>query len=234
MTYPQQPLQQPQQQQQAAPPVTGTWQYTEEVAASVPVGQYAAAFAGFNPCDTEFGPKLRLMWTITSGELQGQTASTLVGIPKGKLNPQHTLYHFAIAFLNRQLAEGEAIDFNQFVGTPGTVIVSPTQTGKSTKVTAFLPSPQQTLQPQLPQVAAVPQPIQAAQGNGQQPQATAPMPPPQQQAAQPQPVAPVSMQPQQQAALQQRPVAQQFSEPADSAAAKAAIADTQQQGTEVF
>ena len=131
-------------------PTVGVFVFTEETSSLVPVGQYAVITAAPELVDTEYGQKVRLAWTVTVGEHQGETASTLCGLPKGKLNPSHGLYQFVCAFLGRQPTEGEPIDFNSFVGMPGTVIVSPTQTGKGTKVTAFLPQQQssQVLSPQ--------------------------------------------------------------------------------------
>lgn len=112
------------QQNQAAP--ADQWVVQEaKAAAPVPVGMYAAKFAGVADHTLADGSvRWRWAWSITHGPLTGQTASALTD--RG-INP-NTLAGVLIAgLLGRPLAVGEHVkqSLDQCVGKPYVISVQP-------------------------------------------------------------------------------------------------------------
>lgn len=100
----------------------------------VPVGGYAAEYVGAEAFENEFGPGVKLMWRILDGEYQGTEATRIVS---QKLSPKSNLCRFVKSLKGSDIAAGEEVDLQSYVGTRGMIVVEETDSG-ATRVGSFL------------------------------------------------------------------------------------------------
>ena len=101
-----------------------------------PPGNYRAEFTGAEPFEgnTEFGPAVRLGWRILDGDYAEEEASRICS---AKLSGKSNLSKFAVALKGGSLEAGEEFDFDAYVGSSGSIVCEPTESGGS-RVSMFL------------------------------------------------------------------------------------------------
>lgn len=108
--------------------------FTMQDNTGVPVGGYAAEFAGAEAFENEFGPGVKMKWKILNGDHQGTEATRIVS---QKLSPKSNLCKFVKSLKGSDIAAGEVIDLQSYVGVRGMVVVEETDSG-ATRVGSFL------------------------------------------------------------------------------------------------
>lgn len=104
-------------------------------AGSVPAGNYTAKFVGIDPYDehSEYGEGVILRFEIVGGDHDGEVATRICS---KKMSSKSNLYQFAKSLAGREIEAGETIDFGDFVGQKGMLIVADRDNG--TRVENFL------------------------------------------------------------------------------------------------
>jgi len=102
--------------------------------AGVAAGGYAAEFTGAESFENEFGPGVRLKWKVLDGEHADAEASRIVS---QKLSPKSNLYRFVKSLKGTDIAAGEEVDLQSYVGIKGMIVVGETDSG-ATRVESFL------------------------------------------------------------------------------------------------
>ena len=103
---------------------------------TVPAGSYDAKFKGIEEFNEgEYGPGVRLLYEVTSGEHAGEIASRICS---QKFSSKSNLFKFAGQLRGTEVSLGEDFDFAEFVGTTGKIMVETTANGESTRVSMFL------------------------------------------------------------------------------------------------
>ena len=110
--------------------------FTMQEPSGVPVGGYAAEYVGAEAFEneSEYGPGVKLKWQILDGEHQGTEASRIVS---QKLSPKSNLCKFVKALKGSDIAAGEEVDLQSYVGTRGMIVVEEVESG-ATRVGSFL------------------------------------------------------------------------------------------------
>jgi hypothetical protein len=103
----------------------------------LPVGAYGAEFIGAEPYNEnadKFGPGVALKFRVVGGQHDGQEVSRICG---AKLSQKSALAKFAVALKGAAIEAGERINFDNFKGARGSIIVQPTESG-GTRIESFL------------------------------------------------------------------------------------------------
>lgn len=106
---------------------------------SLPVGVYAAEFVGAEPYNEnadKYGPGVSLKFRVIGGQHDAQEVSRICG---AKLSQKSALAKFAVGLKGGPIEAGERINFDNFKGARGSIIVQPTESG-GTRIEAFMRS----------------------------------------------------------------------------------------------
>ena len=108
--------------------------FTVSAGEGLPVGSYAAEFAGAEPITNDFGDGVKLIFKCLQGDHEGQQATRICST---KLSPKSNLHRFLTALKGSKLEPGEQVDLEAFLGTRGMMIVEATDSGSS-RVASFI------------------------------------------------------------------------------------------------
>ncbi|MEC8554660.1 MAG: hypothetical protein VXZ82_06605 [Planctomycetota bacterium] len=108
--------------------------FTMQDIIAVPAGGYPAEYVGAEPFENEYGPAVKLAWKIQDGEHEGNEVSRIVS---QKLSPKSNLCKFVKALKGSDIAAGEEVNLQSYVGTRGMIVVEETESG-ATRVGSFL------------------------------------------------------------------------------------------------
>jgi hypothetical protein len=103
----------------------------------LPVGVYACEFIGaeaYNENVEKFGPGVSLKFRVLGGQFDGQEVSRICG---AKLSQKSALAKFCVGLKGGPIEAGERVNFDNFKGTRGSVIVQQTENG-GTRIETFL------------------------------------------------------------------------------------------------
>lgn len=102
-----------------------------------PAGTHGAKFARIEEYKEnveKYGAGVRLVWTIVGGDHAGEEATAICS---AKLSAKSKLGKFATALNGGPIAAGTEIDFDEYVGVTGMIVVEETE-GGGTKVVTFV------------------------------------------------------------------------------------------------
>lgn len=108
-------------------------------AGGVPAGTYPAEFVGiesYQDRGQQYAEGVLLRFRVASGDYEGDDAIRIVS---QRCTPRSNLYGFAQALAGRELMVGESVDFTEFRGVRGLIVVEQTE-GGATRVATFLRS----------------------------------------------------------------------------------------------
>ena len=108
--------------------------FTVTAGEGLPIGSYACEFTDAEPFENDYGPGVKLIFTVLQGDFQGQKSSRICST---KLSPKSNLYKFLQAFRGAKLEAGQEVDLLSLIGTKGMMIVEATENG-ATKVGSFI------------------------------------------------------------------------------------------------
>ncbi|MEO2035578.1 MAG: hypothetical protein ABGZ35_26160 [Planctomycetaceae bacterium] len=108
--------------------------FTMTVGEGIPAGGYSAEFIGVEEFENEYGPGVRLKWKVNDGEHAGAEPSAMCS---QKLSAKSKLHKFVKALKGGEIAAGEEIDLQTYVGVRGLIVVVESDNG-ATYVDSFL------------------------------------------------------------------------------------------------
>jgi hypothetical protein len=103
----------------------------------VPPGSYTARLTAVERVQNEqYGPGLKLVFTVTAGKYSGQRSARTTG---SEPTPRNSLGRMLSGMLGRPLTPNEEVDIDDLIGREYLIVVAATDTGATRVETAVLP-----------------------------------------------------------------------------------------------